>query len=121
MRSLKDERGAISMGLIVAILLVLFAAYEGKQFGPILMAQFQFQDAAIEASKFSAAKDANSVANELVARANELRLPITRDMIKVTKQATYTRVQVVYNLTAEWLPGKPYTWTVTVDEESKIF
>jgi len=121
MRSMKDERGAISMGLIVGVLLVVFVAYEAKQFGPLLMRQFQFQDIAIEASKFSASKDSNSVANELVQRATELQLPISREMIKVTKQATYTRVQVVYQLSAEWLPGIPYTWTVTVDEESKIF
>jgi hypothetical protein len=59
---LKGDRGAISMGLVVAILLLLFAAYEAKQFGPLLLHQFQFHDAAIEASKFSATKDANSVA-----------------------------------------------------------
>jgi hypothetical protein len=118
---MKGERGAISMGLVVGILLVLFVAYEAKQFGPLLMRQFQFQDAVIEASKFSASKDANSVASELAAKAAELRLPISREMIKVTKQATYTRVQVVYDLSADWLPGKPYTWRVTVDEESKIF
>lgn len=121
MRSRKAEQGAVSMGLVIGILLVLFAAYEAKQFGPLLMHQFQFQDAVIEASKFSATKDANSVANELVHKASELQLPITREMIKVTKQATYTRVQVVYQLSAEWLPGKQYTWTVNVDEESKIF
>jgi hypothetical protein len=118
---MKAERGAISFGLVMGIFLVLFAAYEAKQFGPILFHQFQFQDAAIEASKFSATKDANAIAMELLHRAGELQIPMTRDMIKVTKQATYTRVQVVYQLTAEWLPGKPYTWTVTVDEESKIF
>ena len=121
MRSSKGDRGAISTGLVVGILLVLFAAYEAKQFGPLLMHQFQFHDIVIEASKFSAMKDANSVANELVNEAAELKLPITREMIKVTKQATYTHVQIVYQLSADWLPGKPYTWTVTVDEESRIF
>lgn len=121
MRSLKGERGAISMGLVVGIFLVLFAAYEAKQFGPILMRQYQFQDAVIEASKFSATKDAAAVQNELVYKAGELQLPITREMIKVTKTGTFTRVQVLYELSAEWLPGKPYKWTVSVDEESKIF
>jgi hypothetical protein len=109
------------MGLVVAILLALFAAYEAKQFGPLLMRQFQFQDAVMEASKFSATKDSNAVANELAHKAGELQLPITREMIKVTKQATHTRVIIVYELSAEWLPGKPYKWTVTVDEESQIF
>jgi hypothetical protein len=56
-----------------------------------------------------------------VQKAAEYQLPITREMVKVTKQATYTRIQVVYELSAEWLPGKSYTWTVNVDEESKIF
>jgi hypothetical protein len=109
------------MGLIVGIFLVLFAAYEAKQFGPLLLRQFQFQDEAIEASKFSATKDTNAIANELLHKAGELQLPITREMIKVTKTGTYTRVQVIYQLSADWLPGKPYTWTVNVDEESKIF
>ena len=121
MRSMKAERGAVSMGLLLAVVLVIFAAYEAKQFGPLLMRQFQFQDAAIESSKFSATKDAAGVVNEVLAKAAELQLPISREMIKVTKTGTYTRVQVTYQLTAEWLPGKPYTWTVNVDEESKIF
>ena len=121
MRSMKGERGAISMGLVLGIFLILFAAYEAKQFGPLLIRQFQFQDVVIESSKFSATKDANAVANELVHKAAELQLPITREMIKVTKQATHTRVLVVYELSAEWLPGKPYKWTVTVDEQSQIF
>jgi len=121
MRTMKGERGAISMGLIVGILLVLFAAYEAKQFGPLLLRQFQFQDVVIEASKFSATKDAAAIQNEVAHKAAELQLPITREMIKVTKQATYTRVQVIYVLSADWLPGKPYKWTVTVDEQSQIF
>lgn len=121
MKSMKGERGAISLGMIVGIFLLLFVLYEAKQFGPLLMSQFQFQDAVIEASKFSATKDASAVQNELVYRAGELKLPISREMIKVTKTGTYTRVQIVYELSAEWLPSKPYKWTVTVDEESKIF
>jgi len=81
MRSMKSERGAISAGLIVGILLVVFAAYEAKQFGPLLMSQFQFQDFVIEASKFSATKDTNSLTTELVQKAAEFQLPITREMV----------------------------------------
>jgi hypothetical protein len=121
MRSMRDERGAISLGLVVGILLVAFAAYEAKQFGGPLMHQFQFQDAVIEASKFSAGKDATAVQNELAHKAIELQLPISREMIKVVRQATHTRIQITYELSVDWLPGKPYTWTVNVDEESQIF
>jgi hypothetical protein len=121
MRSLRSERGAISVGLIVAIVLALFLAYEAKQFGPLLMAQFEFQDAVMEATKFSANKPADKVQLEIVKKANELALPITREMVVVTRQPTNTRVQISYELAAEWLPGKQYKWQVNIDEQSVLF
>ncbi len=121
MRSMKGERGAITMGLVVAIFIALFAAYEAKQFGPILLRQFQFQDFAMEAAKFGVSKDANAIASEIASKAAELRLPITKEMVKVAKSGTHVRIQTVYELSVEWLPGKPYKWKVTVDEESQIF
>jgi hypothetical protein len=121
MRSLKSERGAVSVGLIVAIVLALFLVYEAKQFGPLLMAQFEFQDAVMEATKFSAGKPGDKVQMEVLKKANELALPITRDMIVVTRQPTNTRIQISYELGAEWLPGKQYKWTVNIDEQSVLF
>ena len=121
MRSFKSQRGAISAGLIVAIVFLAFLVYEGRQFGPLLVAQFQFQDSVMEAAKFSANKPAANVLNEVLKKANELRLPITADMVKVTRQPTSTRIQVSYKLAGEWLPGKAYAWTVDVDESSVLF
>jgi hypothetical protein len=121
MRSLKGERGAISVGLIVMILVVLFLAYEAKQFGPLLVAQFQFQDAVIEATKFSRGKEAGTVQQELLQRANELALPITREMINVIRQPTRTQIKVSYELQTEWMPGRVYKWKVDIDEESMLF
>lgn len=121
MRNFRSERGGVGVGLVVAIFLILFAGYEAKQFGPLLFAQFQFQDAVIEAAKFSRGKDAGAVQNEVLQRASELGLPISREMIKVTRQPTNTRIQVRYELSTEWLPGKPYSWVVDVDEQSVLF
>jgi hypothetical protein len=42
-------------------------------------------------------------------------------MIKVTRVPTKTRIVVHYELSAEWLPGRPYKWTVVIDEESMLF
>lgn len=121
MRSHRNERGAVSVGMIVAIFLILLAAYEAKQFGPLLFAQYEFQDACVEAAKFSQGQTAEGLQSRVLAKAQELGLPISRDMIKVTLRGTSTRVQVNYQLTADWLPGKPYSWMVEVDESSVIF
>ena len=42
-------------------------------------------------------------------------------MINNTRQPTRTRIEVRYELEAEWLPGRPYKWTVVIDEESMLF
>lgn len=121
MRSYRSEKGAVSVGLIVALFLILFAAYEAKQFGPLLIAQYEFQDAVLEAAKFSRGQKAESVQGEVLKKAQELELPISREMIVVTRQPQNTRIQVSYELATDWLPGKPYTWTVEVDAQSVLF
>lgn len=121
MRRFRNERGGVSAGLIVALVLVFLFTYEAMQFGPLLLRQFQFQDAVIEAAKFSRGKDAPAVQAEVLQKAGELSLPVSRDMVEVTRQPTNTRIQVRYELSAEWLPGRPYKWVVTLDEKSVLF
>ena len=121
MRRFRSERGSAGGNLLIALVVFLFIAYEAKQFGPPVVAQFQFQDAVVDAAKFSRAKTAATVQQEVLASATELRLPVSRDMIVVTRQPTHTRIEVRYDQEAEWLPGKPYKWTVQLDEESILF
>ncbi len=121
MRRFRSERGGAGGSLLIALAVFLFIAYEAKQFGPHMMAQFQFQDVVIDAAKFSHNKTAAAVQQEVLAKATELGLPISRDMIKVTRQPRNTRIEVRYDQEAEWLPGKPYKWTVEVSGESKLF
>ena len=121
MRSFRSERGGAAGSLLIALVVCLFIAYEAKQFGPHVVAQFQFQDAVIDAAKFSRNKPATVVQQDVLAKATELSLPVSRDMITVTRQPTHTRIEVRYDQEAEWLPGKPYKWTVQLDEESILF
>ena len=121
MRRFRSERGGAGVGTLVALVIFLFIAYEAKQFGPPVMAQFQFEDAVVDAAKFSRGKTADTVQREVLAEATELGLPVSRDMIKVTRQPTRTRIEVRYDQETEWLPGKPYKWTVQLDEESMLF
>ena len=121
MSRFKNERGGAGFGLVIALAVFLFVAYEAKQFGPPLVAQFQFQDAVDEAAKFSRGKTAGAVQEELAQKAMEIGVPVTRELIKVRRQPTHTFITVSYDLQAEWLPGRVYKWTVNVDKESMLF
>ena len=121
MRRFRSERGGAGGGFLIALVVFLFIAYEAKQFGPHIVAQFQFKDAVIDLAKFSHNKTAAAVQQEVLAKATELSLPVSRDMIKVTRQPTNTRIEVRYDQEADWLPAKPYKWTVEVLAESTLF
>ena len=121
MKRFRNERGEGSAGLVFFIIVALFVGYEAMQFGPPIFAQFQFQDSVQDTAKFSRAKTAGVVMQEVLKSSGELHLPITRDMIKITRQPTRTRIEINYELEADWLPGRPYKWSVQLDEESMLF
>lgn len=121
MKRFWNTRGEVRMSSLLSLLVLVFAIYEGFQFIPVLFAQYEFKDAIVEEAKFSAFKSPDTIRNNLVKKANELRLPIQRQDIIVDRRATSTRIQVKYELSVEWLPGREYWWEVDEDEESVLF
>lgn len=121
MKRFWSTRGEVRTSSILSLAVLAFAIYEGIQFIPVLFAQYSFKDAVIEEAKFSANKTPDTIRNNLMQKANELGLPIERQMISVDRRPTFTRIRVQYELSVEWLPGKEYWWEVEEVGESVLF
>ncbi len=121
MTRFRSAKGKASVSGILILGFIVFLIYEGFQFVPTLFAQYSFRDAIVEEAKFSRGKPAEVIRDSLAKKAAELRIPVTPGQIKVTQQATRTRIQVKYQLSVEWLPGKAYKWTVDEIQESVLF
>ena len=121
MKRLASVKGEVKIGSILTLAGVAFAVYVGIQFAPVLFAQYEFKDAVGEEAKFSRAKKAETVRNNLADKAASLGLPVTHQQIHVERKPTFTRIQVNYQLSVEWLPGKTYTWDVIEVSESVLF
>ena len=121
MNRFRSTRGEVRISSILSLAVLAFAVYEGIQFIPVLFAQYEFKDAVIEEAKFSANKTPDTIRNNLMKKAAELRLPIDRQMIVVDRQPTFTRIHVQYELSVEWLPGREYWWEVEEVSESVLF
>ena len=117
----RNSRGGANVGGILSLVVLAFVAYEAYKFAPVLIAQYEFKDSLSEAAKFSRGKKDFQIKDNLAKKAAELGLPIVSNQIKVTLQNTNTRIQVKYQLSVEWLPGKLYTWDVDEVAESQIF
>ena len=121
MKRFKSARGGISLSGILSLVFIAFLIYEGFQFIPTLMAQYQFKDEMVEAAKFSRRKTADEIKSELIQHASALELPITTDRIRVSKLPNKTRIHVQYRLNVEWLPGNTYSWDVDEVAESPVY
>jgi len=117
----RNSRGGASVSGMLTLVVLVFVSYEAYKFAPVLVAQYEFKDALTEAAKFSRGKKEFQIKDNLAAKAGELGLPIASNQIKVSLQNTSTRIQVKYQLSVEWLPGKLYTWDVDEVAESAIF
>ena len=121
MKRLASVKGEVRLGSIITLAVVAFAVYVGVKFAPVLFAQYEFKDAVIEEAKFSAGKRPETIRNNLADKAASLGLPVTHQQIHVERKPTFTRIQVRYQLSVEWLPGKVYTWDVNEVSESVLF
>ena len=121
MKRLASVKGEVRLGSILTLAVIAFAVYEGVKVLPVLFAQYEFKDAVVDEAKFSRAKSAETVRNNLADKAASLGLPITHQQIHVERKPTWIRIQVDYQLSVEWLPGKVYTWDVNEVSESVLF
>ncbi|MFQ5790010.1 MAG: hypothetical protein ACE5JI_05970 [Acidobacteriota bacterium] len=121
MRRSTNARGEVNLSSVLTLAVIAFLIYEAFQFVPVLFAQYEFKDAIVEEAKFSRGKREATIKDSLAKRAAELGIPVTARQIKVMRQPTRTRIQVKYQLSVEWLPGRTYTWDVSEDEESVLF
>ena len=121
MKRLASVKGEVRIGSILSLAAVVFAVFVGFKFAPVLFAQYEFKDAVVEEAKFSARKKPETIKNSLTEKAASLGLPITHQQIHVERRPTFTRIQVNYQLSVEWLPGKVYKWDVNEVAESVLF
>jgi hypothetical protein len=121
MKRFWSTRGEVRMSSLLSLAVLIFAVYEGFQFVPVLFAQYEFKDAIVEEAKFSAYKKPETIRDNLLKKAAELRLPIERQDVIVERMPTSTRIRVQSELSVEWLPGQEYWWEVNEDEESVLF
>ncbi len=72
MQGLRSARGESKLGTIFFLLIVVFVIYETFKFGPLIFAQYEFEDTMISEAKFSARKDASAIQDSLANQADAL-------------------------------------------------
>lgn len=117
----RRERGAISVKTIFSFAMLAFMSYMCFKFVPVYVAAYDFNNAMKTQAQYAGSvKTSEVILTELLLKAGELELPITKDNVKIER----TRSKITIN--ADYIvPVKTafftYQWRFTEEESAVLF
>jgi len=121
----RGNRGKSNIGAFLALLVFVGGIYLGMKFIPIRASAYQFDDTVREQVVYAGARrrkmSDQEVMRNLMERAEELRLPIGKRNVRITRRTKSIRIQVAYRVPIELPFDYTYDWTFISDHEGPSF
>jgi len=115
------ERGEGNLGCILWVLLLAVAVLLAWKLIPVKVNSAELYDYMDELARFSAGKEApEEIKKKILARANELRLPLDKDHVTVERSGDRIRMSVDYTVPVDF-PGYTYMWHFQHELDRPIF
>ena len=111
MRRSRSNRGAANFGCIVWLAIVIVVGYVLWKVVPVKIASSEFFDVMQEQAAFGSIKDVKNIEFEILRRATELQVPVTKENLKITKSREMITVEAHYTVTIDFFGGAyKYVW-----------
>lgn len=121
MRRAGGERGAVTVKTLLSFAFLLFISYMGYKFVPVYIAAYDFDNALKTQAQYSGSFKTNEVIlRELLNKAAELELPITRSDIKISRSQSRLTIIADYVVPVE-TAFFTYDWHFTEEESAVLF
>lgn len=115
------EHGEGNLGCIFWVLLAAIGVLIAWKAVPVKMSSSELYDYMDEMARFSAGKEPpEEIKKKILARANELRLPLDKDHVSVERVGDSIRMSVEYTVPVEF-PGYTYKWHFQHELNRPIF
>jgi hypothetical protein len=107
----RTVRGAANVGCIVWLVILGFVGYVLYKVVPVKIASSEFYDVMQEQAAFGSIKDPKFIEFEILRRAAELQIPVTKDNLKITRIRESITVEAHYEITIDFFNGAyKYVW-----------
>ena len=111
LRSWSRAAGEARLGCMLWIAFVALTAYVGYKFGSVKFASSQFEDVMTEQAAFASNRGNGLMMETILAKAKELRLPIGKDEVLITRTRESITVEAHYAVDVELFGGLwKYRW-----------
>ena len=117
----RSERGAITVKTLLSFAFLLFACYMGYRFIPVYIAAYDFDNALKTQAQYSGSMKTNDVImKELLLKAAELELPITKKELKIERSTSRMTITARYIVPVK-TPFFTYDWHFEEEESAVLF
>jgi hypothetical protein len=107
----RSVRGGANVGCIVWLVILGFVGYVLWKVVPVKIASSEFYDVMQEQAAFGSIKDQKFIEFEILRKAGELQIPVTKDNLKITKARESITVEAHYEITIDFFNGGyKYVW-----------
>jgi hypothetical protein len=108
---LGSVRGEANVGCIVWLVVLVLVGYLLWKVVPVKIATSEFYDTMQEQAAFGSIKDPKFIEFEILKKAEELRLPIKKDNLKITRNRESITIECHYEITIDFFSGAyKYVW-----------
>jgi hypothetical protein len=111
MRGNRRARGAANIGCIVWLLVIALVGYVLYKVVPVKIATSTFYDTMQEQAAFGSIKSQQQIEYEILRKAEQLKLPVTKENLKITKSREAIQVEAHYEMVIDFFGGAyKYVW-----------
>lgn len=111
MRRSRGIRGGANFGCIVWLVILGFVSYVLWKVVPVKIASSEFFDVMQEQAAFGSIKDPKFIEFEILRKAVELKIPVTKDNLKIVRSHEMITVEAHYEITIDFFNGAyKYVW-----------
>jgi len=111
MARIRSARGAGNIGCLLWVFVILIVGHVLWKVVPVKVRTSTFYDSMQEQASFGSIKSVQAIEWEVLRRAEELRIPVTKENLKVTRARNAVTVEAHYTITIEFFGGAyKYVW-----------
>lgn len=116
----RRERGEGQLGCLVGLVVLLLAGLIAYRMIPIKVKAAELRDEVVDEAKSAGQHRDAQIIKAIVAKAEQLELPVTEEDIVIKRRSADISVEVTYTVPVEF-PGYTYEWNFRHYTENPIF
>ena len=115
-----NQKGEGRLGCVVGILILALACFLAYKLIPPKIQAAEMRDVVQDESRSASGRGVAAVKKAILARAEELKVPLEESNCTVTRRGDYIRVEIEYTVNIEF-PGYVYPKTYKFTAENPVF